>query len=73
MACPLGDAKLEPLRVDFDRRLKLEFMAATSHPTPVCSRIVNWMTPLAYNLGNFLRTLALPEAVAHWSLTTLRA
>ncbi len=27
---------------------------------------------LAYNLGNFLRTLALPEAVAHWSLTTLR-
>ncbi len=22
--------------------------------------------------GNFLRTLALPEAVAHWSLTTLR-
>ena len=27
---------------------------------------------LAYNLGNFLRTLALPEAVKHWSLTTLR-
>ncbi len=27
---------------------------------------------MAYNLGNFLRTLALPEAVAHWSLTTLR-
>ncbi len=27
---------------------------------------------LAYNLGNFLRTLALPTAVAHWSLTTLR-
>jgi hypothetical protein len=27
---------------------------------------------LAYNLGNFLRTLALPEAVDHWSLTTLR-
>ncbi len=28
---------------------------------------------LAYNLGNFLRTLALPEAVEDWSLTTLRA
>ncbi len=28
---------------------------------------------LAYNLGNFLRTLALAEAVIHWSLTTLRA
>ncbi len=27
---------------------------------------------LAYNLGNFLRTLALPREVEHWSLTTLR-
>ncbi len=27
---------------------------------------------LAYNLGNFLRRLALPRRVAHWSLTTLR-
>ena len=27
---------------------------------------------LAYNLGNFLRTLAIPEAIAEWSLTTLR-
>ncbi len=27
---------------------------------------------LAYNLGNFLRTLALPQAVEHRSLTTLR-
>ena len=27
---------------------------------------------LAYNLGNFLRTLALPDEVAQWSLTTLR-
>ena len=27
---------------------------------------------LAYNLANFLRTLALLEAVKHWSLTTLR-
>ncbi len=27
---------------------------------------------LAYNLGNFLRTLALPEEVERWSLTTLR-
>ncbi len=27
---------------------------------------------LAYNLGTFLRTLALPETVEHWSLTTLR-
>ena len=27
---------------------------------------------LAYNLANFLRTLALPEEVKHWSMTTLR-
>jgi hypothetical protein len=27
---------------------------------------------LAYNLANFLRTLALPEAVERWSLSTLR-
>ena len=27
---------------------------------------------LAYNLGNFMRTLVLPEEVEHWSLTTLR-
>ena len=27
---------------------------------------------LAYNLGNFLRRLALPEGVSHWSLTALR-
>jgi Transposase DDE domain group 1 len=27
---------------------------------------------LAYNLANFLRTLALPEEVEHWSLMTLR-
>ena len=27
---------------------------------------------LAYNLANFLRTLALPEQVKQWSMTTLR-
>ena len=36
-------------------------------------RLVNRtaVTP-AYIFGNFLRTLALPKAVGHWSLTTLR-
>ena len=29
-------------------------------------------TTLAYNLANFMRTLALPKEVEHWSLTTLR-
>ncbi len=27
---------------------------------------------LAYNMANFLRTLALPEEIASWSLTTIR-
>ena len=27
---------------------------------------------LAYNLANFMRTLALPKEVDHWSLTTIR-
>jgi Transposase DDE domain group 1 len=27
---------------------------------------------LAYNLGNFLRTLATPEPTKHWSLTSLK-
>ncbi len=27
---------------------------------------------LAYNLGNFMRTLAMPEAAEPWSLTSLR-
>ena len=27
---------------------------------------------LAYKLGNFLRRLALPKGVKHWSMTTLR-
>jgi hypothetical protein len=27
---------------------------------------------LAYNLANFLRTLATPEAIERWSLTSLR-
>ena len=30
------------------------------------------MFALAYNLANFLRRLALPRDVKHWSLTTLR-
>ena len=27
---------------------------------------------LAYNLGNFLRTLATPDAIKDWSLTSLK-
>ena len=30
------------------------------------------MTTLAYNLGNFFRRLALPEAIKHWFLTSIQ-
>ena len=36
------------------------------------TRCVSSSHALAYNLANFLRILALPERVEHWSLTTLR-
>jgi hypothetical protein len=31
-----------------------------------------WLFILAYNLGNFLRRLALPEAVKDWSLRSVQ-
>src|SRR5262249_54365264 len=31
-----------------------------------------WLHTLAYNLGNFLRTLATPEPIKDWSLTSLK-
>jgi hypothetical protein len=30
------------------------------------------LNALAYNLGNFLRTLAMPESIKNWSLTSLK-
>jgi DDE family transposase len=38
----------------------------------VDNRVRLQLFALAYNLGNFLRRLALPNEVKHWSLTTLR-
>ena len=60
---PMGEARKDALRLDFDRKLKLEF-----HGTKVTSDA----GPLAYNLGNFLRRLVLPKSVKTWSLRTLR-
>jgi hypothetical protein len=31
-----------------------------------------WLHALAYNLGNFLRTLVTPEPIKDWTLTTLK-
>jgi len=38
-----------------------------------CNQVRLALFVLAYNLGNFLRTLALPRSVEHWSLRTLQA
>ena len=100
MADATGEAKEPPLRVTFDRRIKLQFHGAqiTSDGGLLASRELDdalkgkltlcWtrlschafrhnavrlqLHALAYNLANFMRTLALPKEVEHWSLTTLR-
>ena len=38
------------------------------------NELLRWLElfVLAYNLGNFMRRLALPEAMKHWSLTSLQ-
>src|SRR5216117_1099383 len=46
------------------RRMRL------STPSRRCG--IPWSYALAYNLANFLRTLALPDEIERWSLTTLR-
>ena len=44
---------------------------------PSCHRFVAnqvrlWLFVLAYNLGNFMRRLTLPESVKHWSLRSVQ-
>jgi hypothetical protein len=114
MSHPEGETKRSGLRVDFDRRLKLEFhgsritsdagfiayrelddalgltqVAGDSLIAPRTGKnAIKWtrlscrkfrnnavrlqLHALAYNLANFMRTLALPREVEHWSLTTIR-
>jgi hypothetical protein len=38
----------------------------------VANQMRLWLFVLAYNLGNFIRRLALPESVNHWSLTSIQ-
>ncbi len=48
-------------------------LAARSPPTPFAANAVRLqLHTLAYNLGNFLRTLATPEPIKDWSLTSLK-
>ena len=38
----------------------------------VANQVRLWLFILAYNLGNFVRRLALPEGIKHWSLTSIQ-
>ena len=38
----------------------------------VANQVRLWLFILAYNLGNSMRRLALPESVKHWSLTSIQ-
>jgi hypothetical protein len=38
----------------------------------VANQVRLWLFVLAYNLGNFMRRLALPESMKRWTLTSLQ-
>ena len=51
----------------------LDRVKRTSHrANPLRSTVRLQLHALAYNLGNFLRTLATPEPIKDWSLTSLK-
>jgi hypothetical protein len=39
----------------------------------VANQVRLWLFILAYNLGNLMRRLALPEGIKHWVLTSIKA
>ena len=73
MTNPTGEAQNGILRPDFDRRIMVQFRGSvvTSDAGLLAYRELD-DAALAYNLENFLRTLATPEPIAEWSLTSLR-
>ena len=82
MAHPTGESELDALRLDFNRRLMLQFRGSVvtsdagwtrlSCRTFAANAVRLQLHALAYNLGNFLRTLATPEPIKDWSLTSLK-
>jgi hypothetical protein len=68
MAQPAGEAESDTLRLARTRSKWTRLSCCSFAANAVRLQL----HALAYNLANFMRTLALPEAVAQWSLTSLR-
>jgi len=81
----MGEARKNALRLNFDHKLKLEFngIKVTSDVERLCvdpakrhdfvdNQVRLQLFALTYNLGNFLRRLALPKSMKQWSMRTLR-
>jgi hypothetical protein len=81
MGHPTGEPESGAIRLDFDRRLMVQFLGsvvrqgsdqldgclAGRSPPPPCG---SSFTRSPTNLGNFLRTLTTPEPITEWSLTS---
>lgn len=77
MADPTGESTGTALKLDFDRRLRLRFRGSVSTSDAGCRSVAAnavrlRLHGLAYNLGNFMRTVTMPETAEPWPLTRLR-
>jgi len=70
---PKAEVMAANKQTDFFQQYRIKGIPASEVPDDVVDNQVRLqLFVLAYNLGNFLRRLALPNSVKHWSLTTLR-
>jgi hypothetical protein len=55
-------------------RFETQWLAASANLSAFANLSGNWIEfhALAYNFGNFIRTLATPVAIRDWTLTSLR-
>jgi hypothetical protein len=49
-----------------------DLLAFRHQYAPLLRNVLLQLHALAYNLGNFLRTLATPEPIKEWSMTSLK-